>query len=328
MTKENKIPVSYHLLYFLLAAAVVYFYYIKIVYQTDLNFFNSINAVQSFESRKPYQFRLLVPFIFFLFKPLEFIISQREIITGFFVIVVYLTVVVYQKILAQYFQNKKAVLFLAPVILYPILWNYVILNQGYQFYDFMAILIFITGLYFIIKDNFTGLLVTFGAGIFNKETAGYLVFAYLLFNYKIVFTKKIIINTFLLTAVFFAIKLPLGYIFRNNPGDPVELCMNENINIIKNIFSNYVYLKNVVLNFGGLYIFIFLLFLSRRWKHFPSRKLLFINLAFSPNILLGFFVTCYSEVRVYAEFVPLITTLFLIYLSTFKKFNLQPAEKT
>lgn len=318
MKNENKIPIGYHILYVLLACVLAYLYYIKIVLPTDPDAPNSINAVASLETAKPYQFRLLIPFIFVLFKPLVFI-SQKTIYLVYTIVITYSIVIVYKKILGEYFQNKKAVLLCAPVILYPMLWNYIFLNQTYQYYDFTAILIFSLGMYFIIKDNIKWFLIIFILGIFNKETSGYLVFAYMLFNYKILFTKKIILSTAVLIAGYIAVKLLLGYIFRNNEGDQVELCMYENINIIKTFTSNKIYMKHILLSFGVMYLFLFILFLTGRWKRFLPHNLVFINLAFIPNIIIGFFVTYYDEVRVYAEFIPLITTSFFVYLSTFDK---------
>jgi hypothetical protein len=299
---------------------------LKIIQNVDLTKTNTIDAVLSFETYKPWQFRLFIPFIFVLFKPLSFI-PQMTLFTGYSVIVVYLLIVVYCKVLQVYFENRKLVFIAAPLILYPMLWNYILLNSIFQYYDFTSILIFTIGLYFIIKDKFFPLLLVFVAGVLNKETAGYLVVAYILYNYKIVFTKKIILNSILMIAVFLLIKITLGVIFSSNPGDPFEICTYENINIIKNFFSNRIYFTHIVFSFGLMYVFLFLLFLTGRWKCFLPRNLVIINLTFLPNLLLGFFVTYYDEVRVYAEFVPLITTLFLIYLSSFEKTGLKRTER-
>jgi hypothetical protein len=307
----------------MLSLSLAYLYYLKIVIPHGENAAHSIISVSTFNTYKPYQFRLLVPFIFILFKPISFI-PQKTIFLFYTALVIYLIILIYFKVLSEYFQNTKANFILACSIIYPMIWNYVILNQSYQYYDFTAILIFTFGLYLIIKEKFFPLTIVLVIGVFNKETSGYLVFAYLLYNYKSLFTWKILFRTSLLVIVYIAIKVILSYVFRNNPGDTIEICLSSNIEIIKSIFSNTIYLKNILLNFGGIYISIFLLFLSSRWKKFPSKKLLFINLAFLPNIFLGFFVTYFDEVRVYAEFIPLVTTLFLVYLSTFKKLNLKP----
>lgn len=311
------------MLYLLLSGALCYFYYKKIVVAADFSSPNSILSVQSFETVKPYQFRLLVPLIFMLFKPLTFI-PEKIIFIIYNVVIVYFIVIVYHKFLSEYFQNRKAILFLAPAILYPILWNYVILNQSFQFYDFTAILIFTLGLYFIVKENFKFLLIVFIVGLINKETIIYLLFAYLLFNYKIIFTKKIILNSLFLSALFLGYKLFLGYVFRNNPGDPFEIGFAVNMKILEDLPHNRIYQKNLMLNFGAIYIFVLLLFITGRWKKFPDRRKTYMNLAFIPYILLGVYITYFTEVRVYTELIPMVTTLFIIYLSTFKKFNIQP----
>jgi hypothetical protein len=227
----------------------------------------------------------------------------------------------------RFFSNKRLLLWYAPLILYPMIWNYVILNQSFQYYDFTSILIFTIGLYFIANENFSGLLIIFIIGLLNKETIVYLVFAYLFYNYKSFFTVKIIIRTAILGTLFIGWKLLINYIFRDNPGASFEVGYYENIRIIKELFSNKVLLKNLALNFGGLYIFVLLLFVTGAWKKFPDRKLLFMNLAIVPYYIAGIYVTYITEVRVYTELIPMITTLFLIYLSSFEKPGLEPISK-
>lgn len=326
MIRENKIPVAFHLLYLLLAAALCYLYYKRVVAPADFSAANSIGAAASFETAKPYQFRLLIPFLFMLFKPLAFI-PDKIICISYNTVVIYFLILVYNKLLGEYFPNKKAVLWLAAVILYPVLWNYVILNQTFQYYDFTAILIFTTGLYFIIKEKFTAFLIVFIIGILNKESAVYLIFAYVLFNYKYIFTGTIILRTALLALIVVCIKAGLGYIFRDNSGGTFEVGYYANKDFILNLFSNRLYMKSVFLNFGAMYIFAILLFVSGRWKKFPDRRLVMINLAVVPYYILGMYFTYIIEVRVYTELIPMITTLFLIYLSGFKRLNLLPINK-
>jgi hypothetical protein len=312
-TEYVNIPLSFHLAYLFLAGIVAYLYYLKIVLPVDPGAVNSIDAVLTFQTYKPYQFRLLIPFIFLLFKTLKFI-PQNILFLFYSIFVVYFIILMYRKLISEYFTNNKTLLFLAPVILYPILWNYILINGMYQYYDFTSILIFIIGLYLIIKEKFYALWGLLIIGILNKETVAYLIPAHLLFNYKLIFTKKILIRSAFLFATFIGIKVLLAFIFSNNPGDNVQLCYYENIHVIKSFLTNKVYIKHIVLNFGMLYIFVFLLFLTGRWKKFHSRKLIFVNLAFLPNLVLGFFVTYYDEVHV-CRICPISTTLFLIYLN-------------
>jgi hypothetical protein len=210
------------------------------------------------------------------------------------------------------------------VILYPVLWNYILLNETFQYYDFTAILLCTLGLYFIIREKFGIFLLILFIGLLNKESAAYLIFSYLLFNYKSIFTKKIIFNTAVIVTMIITVKITLAFIFKDNPGDNVEITYAGNLEIISNLFNNRIYLKSVALNFGAIYLFVLLLFLTGAWKRFPDRRLVFINLTILPYYILGMYVTYICEVRVYAELIPMITTLFLIYLSKIKKLNLQP----
>ncbi len=109
-----------------------------------------------------------------------------------------------------------------------------------------------------------------------------------------------------------------------HPGDSFEVGYYENIRIVENLFTNKTLLKNLLLNFGGLYIFVILLFVTGSWKKFPDRRKLFMNLAIVPYYIFGIYITYITEVRVYTELIPMITTLFLIYLSNFKFTGLVP----
>jgi hypothetical protein len=240
------------------------------------------------------------------------------------VAIVYFIVIAYYKLLTEHILNKKAILYLSPIILYPILWNYIILNASFQYYDFTAILIYTIGLYYIVREDFNKLLIVFIIGLINKETIAYLIFAYIFFNYRVIFNRKIILNTLLLSVLFISYKLFLSYIFWNNAGDSFEIGFAVNVEIIKNLPFNRIYQKNLLLNFGPLYVFIFLFLIGRRWRKYPDKRKVFMNLAFIPYILAGIYITYFTEVRVYTELIPMITTLFVIYLSTFTKLNLQP----
>jgi len=323
--ESNKIPYGYLGLYLVLSIVICYLYHKKIVAAADWYAPNSLNAVASFNTAKPYQFRLLMPVIFDFFRPLHAVYG-KYLYGAWNVAALLLLQVVFYKLLCGYFKNKKYLLWVAPVILYPVLFNYILLNQSFQYYDFTAILLFTVGLYYIMTRNTTAFFIFFVIAIINKETAGYLIFAYMLFNYKELFTREIIRNTAILGVIFTGYKLLLGYIFRANPGDSFEIGYYENIRIVNELFSNKVLLKNLALNFGGLYIFVILLFITGLWKKYPDRRKVFMNLAIVPYYIFGIYITYITEVRVYTELIPMITVLFLIFLSSFKFSGLVPRE--
>ena len=314
----------------MIAVTFCFLYFQKIISKADFNSPNSINAVLSFETFKPFQFRLFIPIIFKALSFLSFIPS-KALFMLMSCVIVYLTILAYYYILGEYFNNKLANLLLAPVIIYPMVWNYILLNESFQYYDLCAILIFTVGLYFILTENFKLLITVFIIGILNKETVIYLLFAFLLFNYKNLLTKKILIKTSTLVLIFLSIKGALFFIFRTNPGDVVEWCYSVNIEILSNLHKNRVYAKNLALSFGGLYIFILALFLSKRWKKFNSinsPQKMYMNFALVPYLILGFFIVYFTEVRVYEELIPMVSTLFIIYLSTFDNLSISIAQKS
>jgi membrane-bound ClpP family serine protease len=86
-----------------------------------------------------------------------------------------------------------------------------------------------------------------------------------------------------------------------------------------------VFLKNLGLSFGGLYIFVILLFIKGRYKIFAKEfdsRFLLITLSFIPYLIAGVFMIYFTETRVYAELIAPVTILFIIYLSTIKSLNL------
>jgi len=323
--ESNKIPYGYLGLYLVLSIVICYLYHKKIVAAADWYAPNSLNAVASFNTAKPYQFRLLMPVIFDFFRPLHAVYG-KYLYGAWNVAALLLLQVVFYKLLCGYFKNKKYLLWVAPVILYPVLFNYILLNQSFQYYDFTAILLFTVGLYYIMTRNTTAFFIFFVIAIINKETAGYLIFAYMLFNYKELFTREIIRNTAILGVIFTGYKLLLGYIFRANPGDSFEIGYYENIRIVNELLSNRTLLKNLALNFGGLYVFVILLFITGLWKKYPDRRKVFMNLAIVPYYIFGIYITYITEVRVYTELIPMITVLFVIFLSSFKFSGLVPRE--
>lgn len=320
--REDKISVGFHILYLLLAAGFTYLYYKRAILVTDLHSPSSLSAASSFTAFKPFQFRLLVPL---LFEPLKLIGYEpgRTALALFSGIVVYLTIVVQQKILSRYFKAGFAVSLLAASVLYPMVWNYIVFNRSFMYYDLTAIMLFSLGLYFILTERFIPLVFVFVVGLINKETIIYLAFAYVLFNYKGIFNRKILLNIGIFAVVFLVFKLVLFYLFRNNPGDNVEICFMTNLWIFEDLFTNLQYTKVVFLNFGGLYLFMLLYLISGRWKLYPDRRKVLLNFVLFVYMAAGVIIVYLTEIRVYSELIPIVTIFFVLFLSTFRYFNLQ-----
>jgi hypothetical protein len=325
--KQNQIftyslSITTHIIFFFIAITFSYLYFQKIISPADLDFpFGGFNSVLSYSANKPYQFRILIPLIYRVISVIH--VFEPKIFLFFYnTLVVYLLIISYYLFLSLYFKQKSVCIIFSIIIIYPIVWNYIILNEIFSYYDMTSILFFTIGSYFIAKNKFLSLLIIFFIGLFNKETIAYLVFSYMFFNYSSLFTKKVGLRTTLLVMIFAFVKILLYYRFSNNPGSFVELCYGNNIKIPSLIVTNILFTKAVLLNFGGMYILVILLFFSRYWKEFKTKvnkSLVYINFTFIPFLVLGFFIVYYYEVRVYAEIIPIITTLSIIYLTKFYK---------
>jgi hypothetical protein len=312
----------------MLSVTFCFLYYINIVKPADFNDYRGINPVSVFEAANPFQYRILIPLLYRLMSACG-IFPQKILLTLLNIVILYLTLVFFSMLLNSYFHNKTKNSIIALSIFYPMTWNYILLNEVFQYYDLCAVLIFTMGMYFIIRENFKLLLLTFIIGILNKESAVFLIFAYAFYKYKALFTKKIIMNLFLLSAVFIAIKALFFILFRHNPGGMIEPKFSGNIEILSSIFQNMIFTKNLLLNFGGLYVFIILMFVTGRWKnssHSDNKGLLYMNFTIIPFFIVGAFTLNFHEVRVYSELIPMVTILFLIYVSTYKELNIIPAN--
>ena len=309
----------------MLAATFCFFYYQKIVSNTDFSNVSGIQSVLGFNAPKPFQFRLLIPILFMPFQSLP----QKPLLMLLNTAFVYLTVLFFFLFINRMLKNSSVNYFLAPIILFPMAWYYILLNQSFLYYDMAAVFFFTAGLYFIASGNFKYLIIIFILGLINKESAVYLIFSFLLFNYKSIFTKEIILKTVLLGIIFIIIKGALTYIFRNNPGDNFEIGYYTNVFIFSNLFHEHVFMKNLSLSFGGLYIFVILLFVTGRYKIFAKdfdSRFFMMTLSFIPYLIAGIYMIYFTETRVYAELIAPVTTLFIIYLATIKSLNLMPYE--
>ncbi len=183
--------------YFMASLSFCYLYYHRLFYNTTFYEKNmgGIYYILSFEAIKPNQYRLLIPFIF---KTLKTIFPFTPDQAVFFVIVLclmFLTLVVFYNILNIYFYNKKTNSWLAFILIYPMVWQFLILNQMFEFTDFANLFFIFTGYYLILKEKNNLLLLTFAVSAFNHDSTGFLIIMFLMFNTKSLFKKQTIFYT-------------------------------------------------------------------------------------------------------------------------------------
>jgi len=319
-------PLNVYIYYMLSSMGFCYVYYHKIFYYA--NFYQKdmggIYYILSFEALKPNQYRLFIPFTFKLFKTIFAFVPDKGAYYVMILILTFFILVIFYNILNVYFKNRNVNQWMALVLLYPMIWHYVILNQMFDFTDFAYLFFLLAGYLCILKRSHKLLLLVFLAGTFNHDSTGFLIIMFLLFNIKDLFKKKTIFYASVMAVIFFAVKKLLEYIFISNPG------ISFRFNYTYNFFSfvtepAHIVIRDIFLFFGGLHIFVLYFFISGRWKNFKT-KYLFINLTIIPYIIIIFLIHTTFEARNYITAIPFVIILFLMFFTTQQNSFLKPLD--
>lgn len=301
--------------YFLLSLTFCYTYYQKIGVNSDFYSIDSssgIFAVLNFEAIKVMQYRIFIPFVFKIYSlllPFNASAVYFAVQLSMCIAVVY----VFYRLLNEFFESRKINLLIAPVILYPMVWNYIILN-GQSFYvDFSNLLFIFIGYYFIIRRENIGLLVTAFIGSINHDSIGFLIPMYILFNYKKIFTRKVILVSFLLIAIIGGIKLTLSQVFIDSPSVSFRWNYNRNYEMIFFLPPLHT-VRNVLFIFGGLHLIILSGIRNPVWKKISPGRIM-INMTIIPYVIIIFFIHSTEEVRNYITAIPFVIIPFLICVS-------------
>lgn len=316
--------VSVCIYYFMASLSLCYLYYHKQFFNVTFyeHSMGGIYYILSFDALKPNQFRLLVPFIFKLFKTVFFFVPDKTIFFVIILIFTFFTLVLFYNILNVYFGNKKLNQWLTFVLFYPIIWQYMILNQMFEFTDFANIFFIFAGYYCIINNYHKTLALVFLLGALNHDSIGFLIVMYILFNFKDIFKRKTIFYTLAMAAIFIIIKKVMEYIFAANPGVSFRFNYIFNFN---EFFDKprHIVLRNIFLTFGGLHLFVFYFFVSGRWKKFNT-KYLYITLTVFPYVIIIFLIHTAFEGRNYMTAIPFMIILFLLFIAAQKNSFLKP----
>ncbi len=325
---NQRFPTLIIQMYFLMIAITfTYLYYHKFIQEAD--FYSKLSpgglyAVANFESVKPIQYRILLPFIFkglamlhiIPDKPLFFLINVTQ---------AYLILLSFYFLLNRHFQSKAMNCWLAPVIIYPMLWNLIIMNGQFFYMDFGLLLFMILGYYFIVTRHENWLLLTFFFGYLNHTAVTYLVISYLLFNYDRLFRLKTVFYAGAMTAIFFAIPTVInlflppsatGHFLINNFPRNMGLFVNHPAHLL---------VRDFFFNFGGLHFFVLLFLVTGVWKKFKG-PYLYIHIMIIPFFISLLMTFSLEEMRNYVAIIPNIIILCLFFLSTFPNSFLRPQE--
>jgi uncharacterized membrane protein YhdT len=194
------------------------------------------------------------------------------------------------------------------------------------------------GMYFIITKKNYWLLAVIFISSFNHISTGFLILAYVLFNYRSLFTKKTIMFAILQSVIFIGCFIVLKMIYMDIPPErddsffalypetPFEAIMD---------LPKGILIRDIFLNYGGLHIIGLLVLITGLWKkvktEYLSIFLLFIPYVLMAVLRIGIRI---EEMRNWIPIVPFVTVLALIFFTGFRNslFSLSPTvmreEKT
>lgn len=320
-----------HILYLVAAVAMSYVYYHKIIVPVDFytDEYGGVFKVLNLDAVSTIQFRFLVPLLIGMFY-YTMDLPPKALMVFYTVIFIYLTFIAYYRIICIYFKKELFNSLLAMLIVYPLSWNLIAINKMFFFTDTSSLFFMIISIYFILTRNYKFLIPIFFLGTINHYSIGFVIPAFLLFNYRSIHNTKV----WKLTAVLFFIYT--GYFIVAKwllPELPAErddgfLLANFERNILHIRTSpNHILLRDIFFNFGGIHIFALLFYFSPMWKKIKREYTLFnlTILIFVTMTLTGFGLFS-EELRCYVPILPFLMIPAMLFLSQFAP-NLMPLKK-
>jgi len=319
---DNYPPVIIHLIFMLAAITFCFIYHHKIVAPADFynDEYGAILKVLNLEAIRSIQYRILVPVIFKVLS-LGHLIPDK---TVFFLITLgntYLLIIVFFRLISVYFSNRQFNYIAAMFIIYPMIWNFISLNSIFFFVDTALLLLMTICLYLVITQKNNWLLLFFFLGAANHYSIGFIIPAFLLFNYRSVFKFKTILYTALLVVILVGYFTVMRLLLPNQPVHRddgfVAWIPSAALQVLID-YRKHLLVRDLILNMGGLHILALLFLVSGIWKNI-KRQFVYIYLVIIPFYLFAFmrFGIRVEEMRNYIPLIPFVIVPALIFLSRY-----------
>jgi hypothetical protein len=228
---------------------------------------------------------------------------------GLLALSITLALFAFAKLLACWYDQERSK-WLALAMLYPIVFNYLILGDYIYPYDLPAIAFFTISLYFIVRDQFWALAITTLFATLNRESSLIAIVVYLLWNIQEGFKLQMLKRTSILAAIWLAVKITVTLTLTST-GSVHENGVDFNLMLFSEAFSgNWKYLSGLLFMFGGLhFVWLALLFKKKAWN---ERALDLASLFF---LALLFYTGRWEEERIFNELIPIFTLITIWYLA-------------
>jgi hypothetical protein len=166
-------------------------------------------------------------------------------------------------------------------------------------YDIPQLFLFSLGLYLIYREKMITFILVFTLGCLNKETSVLLLIPFWIHFFGKLPLPRLIGFSVLQVVIFLVIKLTLGEIYEDNPGNVMEIFIAYQWREMMHGFSR----TTLVAVLGALFAVCY------RWAEKPlfAREALWIGF---PLLTLYFVGGCPGELRVFFELFPALTLLY------------------
>ncbi len=320
-----------HIFYFVAAAAMSFVYYHKIIEPVDFytDEYGGVFRVLNLDAVSTIQFRFLVPLLIgVLHYTLD--ISPKALMWFYTIIFIYLTFIAFYRIINTYFKNEIFNSLIVMLIIYPLSWNLIAVNEIFFFTDTSSLFFMMLSLYFVLTRNYKFLIPVFFLGVVNHYSIGFIIPAFLLFNYKTIFKTTIIKYTailfFLYSGYYIIAKLMLPELPPERDDGFLLADFERNFHHLK-ISPGHLILRDIFFNFGGIHIFTILFYFTPIWKKVKKEYTLY-NLTILIFVLmtLSGFGLYSEELRCYVPVLPFLIIPAMLFLSQFAP-KLMPLRK-
>lgn len=259
----------------------------------------SLADLTAFRGATPYQYRVLMPLlasILSLLMPFSIPFLYAALTFAFTFGLLY----VWRLYLQNYLPLKAD--FYALALLYPLIWNYVVVSGIRYPWDIPAILFFVWGLVAIQRAQWRLYYFVFFLACLNRETSCFLILAFVLLNAKRHSVAWITGNTLGQLTLWLAIKILLTHFFQQNAGEKVF----EN-----HVVSNLHFVVKILREPRDSFDWIFLTFgwmllpIVFGWRVLPVDLKRLLGIA--PPFVIGMlFAGDFGQARIHNELVPVL----------------------
>lgn len=213
--------------------------------------------------------------------------------------------VAYRKYLANFLSSPLSGL-CSLAILYPLLWNYCVLNEYCFPFDIPSVLFFVLGCHFIYKRDWRAYYPILVLAILNRETACFLTFVFLVSLYRRMTLRELALHLAAQVVLWLGIRFSLYHLVGGPTLRLFGSRLPANLNILAEMFAfgrgatrHWIHLG---LAFGGLWWLV--PWVLKRQPVFLKRSLLVVF----PFVVAMSFKGVIDEVRLYGELVPVLLT--------------------